>query len=160
MSDFVFDSTPTAPAEPQAEAVVTNDGWFPNVEPADLRKDVRVRDAVTSDRLRGAIVRAMITVNRQLQSWKTMHVADGRASLAAIPADMIDGKSQFVQLYAAAIAAATKVELVERYRDIDLTGAGQRQVDELDASLGELRRDMIYAVRDLRGEGRTVVDLI
>ena len=160
MSDFVFDTTPTAPADPTPESPVTNDGWYPSIDPAELRANMRIRESVTPDRLRGAIVRAIITVNRQLTIWKAGHVAAARASLGAVPADEIDGKSQLEHLYAAAIAAAAKVELVERYRDTDLTGAGQRQVDELDASIGELRRDMIYAVRDLRGEGRTVVELI
>lgn len=160
MSDFVFDNTPTPPVDPVHEMAVANDGWFPDIDPAEIRKEVKVRDAVTADRLRGAVVRAIITVNRQLTALKAGHVAVGHASLAAVPADQIDGKSQLMLLYHAAITAAAKVELVERYRDTDLTGAGQRQIDELDPAIGELRRDMIHAVRDLRGEGRTVVDLI
>lgn len=160
MSDFVFDATPVPPADTTPEATVTNDGWFPDITPADLRKDMRVREAVTPDRLRGAIVRAIISVNRQLGGWKAAHVIAGRASLIAVPAGQIDGKSQLLQLYISAIGAAAKVELVERQRDTDLTGAGQRQVDELDASISELRRDVIHAVRDLLGEGRTFVELI
>lgn len=160
MSDFVFDGTPVPPANPSAEAIVTNDGWYPDIDPASLRAHIRIRDTVTPDRLRVAIVGAIITVNRQLTGWKAAQLAAGHDTLAAVPANLVDGKSQVVQLYAAAIAAAAKVELVERYRDVDLTAAGQRQVDELEPSIGELRRDMIHAVRDLRGEGRTVVDLI
>lgn len=160
MSDFVFDATPVAPAPPEAESVVTNDGWFPDVDPADVRRDSRVRESVTAPRLRRAIIDGIITVNRQLAGWKAAHLATGHATMAAVPADEIDGKSQLLQLYSGAIGAAAKVELVERYRDTDLTGAGQRQVDELDPALGELRRDMIHAVRDIRGEGRTVVELI
>ncbi|HEX8301071.1 head completion/stabilization protein [Sphingomonas sp.] len=160
MSDFVFDTTPTSPADPAPEAVVTNDGWFTDIDPVAIRKDFRIREAVTPERLRGAIVRAIMTVNRQLTAFRAGHSAAGHSSLADVPAPEIDGKSEFVQLYSAAIGAAAKVELVERYRDIDLTGAGQRQVDEMDSAISELRRDMIHAVRDLLGEGRTVVELI
>lgn len=157
MSDFVFDNTASAPAPPAPEPVITNDGWFPDVEPAEIRLQMRLRDSVTADRLRPAIVRAIMHVNRQLSGWRAGQAA---VTFADVPAGQIDGKSMLVQLYAGAIGAATKVELVERQRDLDLTGAGQRQVDELDSSIGELRRDVIHAVRDIRGEGRTVVDLI
>lgn len=160
MSDFVFDATPAQPSPPSAETVVTNDGWFPDVDPAAIRADTRVREGVTAPRLRRAIVAAIITVNRQLAGWKAAQIAAGHATMAAVPADEIDGASQLLQLYSGAIGAAAKVKLVERYRDTDLTGAGQRQVEELDPALGELRRDMIHAVRDIRGEGRTVVELI
>lgn len=160
MSDFVFDATPVPPAPPSAETVVTNDGWFPDIDPVDVRADSRVRENVTAARLRRAIIDAIMTVNRQLAGWKAAQVTAGHNTLADVPADEIDGHSQLLLLYSGAICAAAKVELVERYRDTDLTAAGQRQVDELDPALGELRRDMIHAVRDIRGEGRTVVELI
>ena len=63
-------------------------------------------------------------------------------------------------LYRTAVGAWTKALLVERQRDTDLTGAGQRKVEELDESICELRRDALHAVRGLLGRTRTCVDLI
>jgi hypothetical protein len=162
MTGFVTDCTPSIvpEADDTPEAVVTNDGWFPGIDPASLREEFRIRDSVTPPRLRAAIVGAIITVGNQLVAFKAGHVAAGHANLGAVPSPQIDGKSRLIQLYGRAIGAAVKVELVERYRDTDLTGAGQRQVDELDASIGELRRDAIHAVRDLLGVTRTNVELI
>jgi hypothetical protein len=162
MSGFVTDCTPSIvpPATPSAEPPVTSDGWFPPIDPAEIRKSCRIRDSVTPERLRKAIVGAIITVGNQLAIWQARQLADGHADLAAVPSGEIDGYSRLLQLYHRAVAAAVKAELVEGYRDTDLTGAGQRQVDELEPSIGELRRDMIHAVRDMLGVGRTCVELI
>ena len=73
---------------------------------------------------------------------------------------MIDGTSTFVLLYRRAVFTAAKAEVVERYRDIDLTGAGQRKADDIDPSVTELRRDSLHAIRDIRGVTRTTIDLI
>ncbi|MEG3182135.1 head completion/stabilization protein [Sphingomonas sp. LT1P40] len=159
---FVTDCTPSIvpPPATAGETPVTNDGWFPPIDPADIRATMRIRDSVTPERLRGAIVGAIIAVGNQLAAWKAAKVAAGAPTLADVVADQIDGQSRTVLLYHRAIAAAAKVELVERYRDVDLTGAGQRQVEEVEPAIGELRRDMIHAIRDLLGVGRTTVELI
>ncbi len=56
--------------------------------------------------------------------------------------------------------AYAKAELVETYRDVDLTGAGQRKVEDAEPSIGELRRDAIHAIRDILGTTRTDIELI
>lgn len=162
MSGFVTDCTPSVvpPAVPTPEQPVEFDGWFPPVDPQALRKRVRIRDGVTPERLREAIVAAMISVGNQLEAWQAAHVASGHAALAAVPSKSIDGESRLVALYRRAIDASVKAELVERYRDVDLTGAGQRQVDELDQSVGELRRDALHAIRDMLGRTRLAVELL
>lgn len=143
-----------------AEAIVGNDGFFPDIDPADLRRDARILDAVTAPRLRSAILAAIIAVGLSLESWKQARIAEGRASLAAVPALQLDGRSRLLVLYDRAIAAHVKAELIERNRDTDLTGAGQRRVEELDPAIGDLRRDAIHAVRDFLAQTRTCVELI
>ncbi|BCA60249.1 head completion/stabilization protein [Sphingomonas sp. HMP6] len=142
------------------EAVITNDGWFPDVDPALLRLQVRIRDSVTPERLREAILGAMISIGNVLAAWRLPLEMSGIASLADVPAAQLGGESRLVLLYRRAIAAQTKADLVERYRDMDLTGAGQRQVGDLDQSVEELRRDATHAVRDMLGRTRTDVELI
>ena len=157
-----FNCTPSIiPAiDATPEAVITNDGWFPDVDPALLRLQMRIRDSVTHERLREAVLGAMISIANGLAAWRLPLQLGGIASLDLVPAPQLGGESRLVVLYRRAIGAQAKADLVERYRDTDLTGAGQRQVGDLDQSVEELRRDATHAVRDMLGRTRTDVELI
>lgn len=162
MNGFTTGCAPTITPAPAAaaEATIVNDGWFPDIEPSQIRKAMRLRESVTPDRLRDALLSAILWVGTNLADWQAEQVAAGHTCLEAIPAPFLDNEHRLVLLYRRAIATAAKAELVERYRDMDLTGAGQRQVEDMDAAIGELRRDAIHAVRDLLGRTRTSVELI
>jgi hypothetical protein len=47
-------------------ALIINDGFFPEVDPAMFREQHRIRDAVTPARAREALIAAMLTVYRDL----------------------------------------------------------------------------------------------
>jgi hypothetical protein len=156
-----FSFPPVVPTTASAaEPLIVNDGWFPDVDLARLRRERRIREAVTADRLRAAVLAAMVTVGNQLASWADEHRAAGVAGLADVPAPKLDTESKLLFLYRRAVGAYAHAELVERYRDTDVTGAGQRQVDELEPSVGELKRDGVHAIRDMLGATRTCVELI
>ncbi|MDB5717266.1 MAG: head completion/stabilization protein [Sphingomonas bacterium] len=159
MSDFVFNPAPVPPAA-GPEAVIVNDGWFPDVDPAKVRTAINVRDGVSPARLREAILSAIISAGVDLAAWAALRTAEGRATLAAVPAPTLDGESRLVLLYHRAICAFVKAELAERYRDNDLTGDGQREVGALAGSIDDLRRDARHAIRDFLGRTRTAVELI
>lgn len=152
-------SVPEAPAN-EPERVIVNDGWFPDIDPADIRADRRIRDVVTPRRMRTAILGAIMTTRVDLRVWAAMHREAGSASLAEVPADTIDGESVLVLAYQRAIGAYARAELVEGYRDTDLTGRGDRRVEDVAPSIGELRRDALYAIRDMLAVGRVTVELI
>jgi len=160
MSGLVVKTAVVPGTAPIVEIPVANDGWFPDIDPVTLRDEYRIRDTVTADRLRKAIIGAIITTGNQLSVWQAGHMAAGRVSLGSVPAPLVDGKSRLVQLYARAIGAYVKADLVETYRDVDMTTAGQRQVEDLEPSIGELRRDAIQAIRDILGRGRVDIELI
>jgi hypothetical protein len=157
MAGFSFNGPSDSDAAP---AHVTNDGWLPDVDSAAVKDEQRIPDGITAPRLRAAIVAAIITIGNELAAWKAQQLAAGYTSLAAVPAPKIDGQSRYVLLYQRAVAAYAKADLVERYRDVDFTGAGQRDADAVQPSIGELRRDAIHAVRDILGRARTDVELI
>lgn len=150
------------PDAPDA-TVIANDGFFPDIDLAHFRRSARVRDTVTIDRLRDAVLSAIITVGNDLDAWAAARRAAGAVDLAGItdmPNGKLGGETRLVILYRRAVYAFAKADVVERYRDTDLTGAGQRRVEELDPSIGELRRDGAWAVRDILGTTRTCVELI
>ena len=147
-------------AAPPAEQPVANDGFFPDVDPALFAREMRLRDGITPERRRHALVAAIITVGNQLADYRELREADGSATLADVASARIDGESRLVQLYRTAVFSEAKAILTERYRDADITKAGKDQVEDLEPSIGELRRDSVYAVRDLLGVGRVDVALI
>ena len=149
---------PNSPAV--VEAVVVNDGWFPNIDPVQLRNEYRIRASVTPERLRKAIIGAIIKAGNQLEAWQAERIALVPTGLIDVPAKTIDGESRYVLLYQRAIGSYAKAELVEEYRDTDTTTAGQRDVDDLEPSIAELRRDGLYAIRDILGRPRVRSELI
>lgn len=143
------------------EAIVTDD-WYPSIDPAHLRREHRLGNTtvVTPERLRAAIREALISIDNQLGVWAMQQTAAGYATLANVPARRIDGESRLVISFHRAIGALTKLELVERARDLDTTPAGDRDAGALDPTIGELRRDAVHAIRDILGRTRTDVELI
>jgi hypothetical protein len=65
-----------------------------------------------------------MTVELDLRAYAAAQIAAGHATLAAVPAPQLDGQSVQILRYARAVALHAKAELIERYRDYDLTPAG------------------------------------
>ncbi len=153
---------PTADIEQPAapDTVIPNDGFFPDVDPANVRDVARVPSSITAPRLRAAILGALLTMKADLRAYKVRQIAAGHARLVDVPADELDGQSELLIMYQRAVALYAKAELIERHRDFDTTAAGSTVTEELTPSITELRRDAQHAVRDLVGRGRTTVDLI
>ncbi len=160
MSGLVVKTAVVPNSPPPIEATIVNDGWFPDIDPAKLRAEHRIRDNVTAERLRGAIIGAIVTTGNQLAAWQATRMATTPTALADVPAPKINGTSRNVLLYLRAIGAYAKAELVESYRDIDTTSAGQREADQLEPSVVELRRDALHAIRDILGRTRARIELI
>lgn len=142
------------------EAEITNDGFWPAIDPADLRARIRLDGAVAEPRLRTAIVAAMLAANDELAAWKGQQLALGHTKLEDVPATRVDGVSRRVQLYRRVVACATAAEVAERYRTYDTTAAGNQRADDLTPSIDELRRDVRWAIRDFLGTPRMTVELI
>lgn len=166
MSGLVFGGGDTCspsiipPLDSTPEPLVTNDGWFPDIDAAALRNENRITDKVTPVRLRAAILGAMVTVGVDLGLWALAQAASGSASLEAVPAPQLGGESRLVILYRRAVACFVKAELVGRNPDLDATGPGLARAEALEPTADELRRDGRHAVRDMLGRTRTDVELI
>ena len=157
-----FGCSPSLTPAPVVSSVVLipNDGWFPDIDATALRAARRIRDVVTPERLALAVTGAIITVGNQLAAWQVAHLLAGHANLVAVPSPKLGETSRLVLLYTRAIGAYAKAELVETYRDTDLTAQGQRDADAVEPSIVDLRRDGIHAVRDMLGRARVRAELI
>ncbi|MFJ2282088.1 head completion/stabilization protein [Pseudomonas sp. NPDC087803] len=139
---------------------INTDPFWPSIDLEDVRGTLRIDASVTPIRLETATIAAAISVNRELATWRRVKQVEGYATLADVPAEQIEDKSELVHLYQRAIHAATGAEICERYRSYDSTNSGNHNADELTPSIDELRRDQRWAVRDFLGLGRTTVELI
>lgn len=159
MSGFMATAPIAAPETPAADAV-SNDGFFPDLALSQIRTMCRIDGTVTDDRLRDATRGAIAYINRQLATFQATQIAAGKATLADVAADAIDGTNRLTWLYGRAVMSWLQAELLERYRSLDITDAGLRRGLELDPAIGEQRRSSTWAVREMLGLPHTVVELI
>lgn len=141
-------------------AVIANDGWFPDIDLTALRAAMRLDGTVTQERLREAATAAMASVNAELATWRDAQLAAGHASLADVPAPTIGGESVQLARYRRAVYHLAHADLTERYRDYDATKSGGQRAEDLEATVCDARRNVRWALSDLRGIPRTTVELI
>jgi len=156
MSGFVAGGT----GAPVPSGHINTDPFWPSIDLDDVRGTLRIDSSVTPIRLETATIAAAISVNREFATWRRAKQAEGYNTLADVPAEQIDDKSELAHLYQRAIYAATGAEICERYRSYDSTNSGNQNAEGLTPSIDELRRDQRWAVRDFLGLGRTTVELI
>lgn len=144
------------PAAP-AETPIVNGDFFPVIEPTAARAAMRIDGTVTPERLRAALIDAALAVDADLDTWRRQQSA---ATLADVPAPLIDETSAHVHRYLRAVYCLAAAGLIERYRDVDSTNDGHLYADKLGLTIDDLRRDARWAVRDILGTPRSTVELI
>ena len=77
-----------------------------------------------------------------------------------MPAPKIDGESAHLHRYRRAVHCLAAAWLIERYRTIDATAAGDRKAEAENLGVEDLRRDARWAISDIQGAARTTVELI
>ena len=147
-----------------SELPVSNDPWFPAIDPAQLRATCRLDGTVTPERLQHALLQALASVNAELWEFKVSNMLLGHASLADVPAGALNGESVKVHHYRRAVYACVQADLAEAYRDIDTTphgdGKNERIRERIEAKVDEHRRALRWAIADMLGVRRTTVELI
>lgn len=160
MSSFIAIADPPAHVSPDTSTTVANDEWFPDIDLQDLREAMRLDGTVTYERLRLATVDAIASVNDELHAWQVAQRARGHADLASVPATRIDGVSGHVLRYRRAVYNLTRADLTEQYRSYDATKSGAQHAEELEATTSESRRNVRWALNDIRGIARSTIELI
>ncbi|MGR1224342.1 head completion/stabilization protein [Aeromonas veronii] len=149
----------TAPTAPDEGEINSNPFW-PAISLPDLRDTVRLDGTVTTARLTHAVIDAITSVNRDLAEWRSARQAEGHASLAAVPSEVINSESVHLHSYRRAVYAMTRANLLERYTDYSATGDGVKGADAKIVSSDDLYRDARFAIRDILGTTHNTVELI
>lgn len=148
------------PETKNTQEPIENDGFLPAIDPDDVKVAMRVPESFDPRRIRAACIGAMLKLAPDLAAYVAAQRAAGFATLADVPAPRLDGTSSLVLLYERAVACHAKAELIERHRDVDQAGGGQRDAAAVDQTPGELRRDGHHALRQILGRTSTTVELI
>ena len=156
MSTGFIATAPTAPNEGE----ITSSPFWPAISLPDLRDTVRLDGTVTTARLTHAVVDAITSVNRDLADWSIARQAEGNATLAAVPSEVINGESVHLHSYRRAVYAMTRANLLERYTDYSASGDGVKGADAKVISSDDLYRDARFAIRDILGTTHNTVELI
>lgn len=156
MSTGFIANAPTSPAEGE----IDSSPFWPAISLPDLRDTVRLDGTVTTARLKHAVIDAITSVNRDLADWRRAREAEGVATLAAVPGEVINGESAHPHSYRRAVYAMTRANLLERYTDYSATGDGVKGADAKIISSDDLYRDARFAIRDILGTTHITVALI
>lgn len=156
MNSFVV----AAPAVQPEETPIASSEFWPTIDPVKIREAQRIDNTVTPARLKATLIEAIAATNASLLTWRADKQLLGHASLAAMPAEQIDGTSILVHRYQRAVGCMAKALLLERYRDFDSTAKGDKKAEALDDPIDDCRRDHHFALADLTGRTRSTVELI
>jgi len=131
--------------------------WWPSLSVAECRSVTGLGDEYSLDRVGAALTAAAIKVNHRLASWR---VAQAAASLAHVPAEIIDGQSARVTLYRHLIYHTVRAEHLGTVRDYDSTKDGHARADALEPTADVWRQLAAEAEAALLDRPRTTVELI
>lgn len=149
-----------APSPTVAEPEISSGGFWPAITPGDIRDEQRIDGTVSSTRLRSALIEAIARANGELASWRAAKQDEGHATLSDVPGEFVDDVSILVHRYRRAVGCCAKALLLERLRDFDSTGRGDKKADLEEDPIDDHWRDYRHAISDITGAGRCTVELI
>ena len=142
------------------DTIISNDEFFPAVDPNLVRSLMRLDNSVTNPRIRQALIDAMGKTNTDLAAWQTTQQNQGNADLSNVAAPQIDGKTRHEHDYQRAVYCQAKAEITERYQDYDTTAAGTSHAEEIENSIDDYKRQARFAIRRILGQSQSTIELI
>ncbi|SUT91580.1 head completion/stabilization protein [Actinobacillus lignieresii] len=143
-----------------SDEVITNNGFFPDVQLVNIRNAMRIDGTVTDERLKHSVISAMATVNKDLKNYREQAQSNNKNTLAECNDEQINGLSLDVYNYLRAVYCLAVANLYERYRSYDSTKEGHDKSAELENTADDLKRDYHFAVRDILGGNRMISELV
>lgn len=162
MSAFVS-VPPNADAEPPEDRpaeIVANDGFWPDIDILQLRDAIRLDTTIPAQRLRDAVIQAMLDLGRQLQAWRDLNAVDAENLHAVPPRRVIEDVSDYVHHYTRAVYSLVGADLGERLLSQSATAAGDKRSESLASEITQHRRNARWAIADFLGKRRAVCELL
>ncbi|MCI3093907.1 head completion/stabilization protein [Escherichia coli] len=131
---------------PEQAEIIRNTPFWPDVDLSEFRCVMRTDGTVTQPRLKQVALSAISEVNAELYEFRRRQQMLGYASLAEVPAEQLDGKSERIHHYFNAVYCWARAMLNERYQDYDATASGVKRGEELVEASGDLWRDARWAI--------------
>lgn len=157
-SSFVPSGTVTTGSS--SEEPVANNGFWPDLDPADFRAQHRLDGTVTPARLGPALATAAASINRTLRNWQQRQADAGHQSADSVPVPVWLADGVYEALYRRAVYALAHASLVEHYANYDATNSGGSRGEALASQADSYRRDAAWAVAEIEGRPHTTVELI
>lgn len=139
------------------EDLILNDSFFPKISISEFRNVARIDGTITTARLKDALMEAIASVNDELANYKSKQTV---ATLSAVENAKIGGQNILAYRYKRAVHCLAQANLYERYASYDTTNDGEKKMELLQESIGQLRRDARFAISDILKCNRINVELI
>ncbi|MBF0375041.1 MAG: head completion/stabilization protein, partial [Alphaproteobacteria bacterium] len=137
----------------QTPTTVTNDGFFPDLDTAELKAWTGLDDTFATARLAAELRAAIVEINATLAVWRAGLTAP---RLADLPAPLVDGQSAGVIAYKTGVYARARAAMVETTRDFDSTKSGHARADALEPTADIWLRRSTEALSRLTGRPRAI----
>lgn len=151
---------PYVPNQEPSLDPITNDGFFPDIDPAVFAEHVRLDDAISNDQKKSAILVAINRVNVSLRDYKATQIAAGYTTLAAVPAAQTDGKSVNVFDYLEAVFCSAKSIILDSYIDTDTTVLAATAAENKESASKPFNARVFEAIHRIIDGTRAQVELI
>lgn len=150
------------PAAPPLNDVLPNSAWWPAVSFAAYRAASRIDRTASDPQAYARLREAIGSVNAQLAGWLSLCTAADPAvqALTDLPNPPHQPEGWHTERYLSAVYNTADALIAEAFRRIDATGEGDRRADAMESPIDSYRRDAQYAIADLTGKRRRVVELL
>ena len=147
---------------PSVEALkIENAAFFDGVlDFGKYRAASRIDRTASDEQALGALQMAVVSTNQQLTRRVNQWIAEGYATLNAVPNPLHMPPDHYLERYQRAVYCAADATLAENFRDFDSTGEGHQRADSMEGRIDAYRRESNYAVADMLGCHRRAVELL
>ncbi|WP_041796044.1 head completion/stabilization protein [Pararhodospirillum photometricum] len=142
---------------PATEAVVANDGWYPDIPVSSFKLVTGLDDTFRLEQVVETVTAAVAETNRTLLSWRQTQTA---SSLAEVPGPLLNGRPGPLALYRTAVHALARAKLLQVVRDFDSTKSGHARADALESTADDWLARAHEALSVLTGRPRATIELV